>query len=45
MPTGRRTSLIVGPGSIRQAHTKDEYVDLAQVRQAADLYETVLALA
>ncbi len=37
-------SLIVGPGSIRQAHTQDEYVDLAQVRRAVDLYETILML-
>jgi acetylornithine deacetylase/succinyl-diaminopimelate desuccinylase-like protein len=37
-------SLIIGPGSISQAHTKDEYVELAQVRQAVDLYETILAL-
>jgi acetylornithine deacetylase/succinyl-diaminopimelate desuccinylase-like protein len=37
-------SLILGPGSISQAHTKDEYVDLTQVRQAVDLYETMLAL-
>ncbi len=38
-------SLIIGPGSIRQAHTKDEFIDLAQVRQAVDLYETILTLA
>jgi acetylornithine deacetylase len=30
--------LVIGPGDIDQAHTKDEWVDLDQVRQAADVY-------
>jgi acetylornithine deacetylase len=30
--------LVFGPGDIAQAHTKDEWVDLDQVRQAADVY-------
>jgi acetylornithine deacetylase len=30
--------LVFGPGDIAQAHTKDEWVDLDQVRQAADAY-------
>lgn len=30
--------LVFGPGDIAQAHTKDEWVDLDQVRTAADLY-------
>lgn len=38
-------AVVLGPGSIRQAHTRDEYVDLAQVRQSVDIYETMLALA
>ncbi|MGE3821169.1 MAG: M20 family metallopeptidase [Isosphaeraceae bacterium] len=30
--------LVFGPGNIAQAHTKDEWVDLDQVRQAAEAY-------
>lgn len=30
--------LVFGPGNIAQAHTKDEWVDLEQVRQAAEAY-------
>ena len=30
--------LVFGPGDIAQAHTKDEWVDLDQVRQAAEAY-------
>ncbi len=30
--------LVFGPGSIAQAHTKDEWVDLDQVEQAAEAY-------
>jgi len=30
--------LVFGPGDIAQAHTKDEWVDLDEVRTAADLY-------
>jgi acetylornithine deacetylase len=32
------TCLVFGPGDIAQAHTKDEWVDLNQVRQAVDAY-------
>ena len=31
-------SLVFGPGSIDQAHTKDEWVSLSQVRQAEEVY-------
>jgi acetylornithine deacetylase ArgE len=31
------SAVVFGPGQIAQAHTKDEYVDLAQVHRAADL--------
>jgi len=34
--------LLFGPGSIRQAHTADEYVELAQVVQAAEVYAEIL---
>jgi acetylornithine deacetylase len=37
-------SLVMGPGSVAQAHTQDEYVELAAVRQAADVYETLIGL-
>jgi acetylornithine deacetylase len=30
--------LVFGPGDIAQAHTKDEWVELEQVRLAADAY-------
>jgi acetylornithine deacetylase len=30
--------LVFGPGDIAQAHTKDEWVELDQVRQAAEAY-------
>ena len=30
--------VVFGPGDIAQAHTKDEWVDLDQVRQAAEAY-------
>ena len=32
-------SIVLGPGDIRQAHTAEEYVDIAQVVAAARLYE------
>ena len=31
-------SIIFGPGSIEQAHTIDEYVEVAQVQTALDFY-------
>jgi acetylornithine deacetylase/succinyl-diaminopimelate desuccinylase-like protein len=34
-------SVVFGPGSIAQAHTCDEWIDLAQVRQAADVLVAV----
>lgn len=36
--------LLLGPGSLEQAHATDEWVDFEQVRQAAELYQE-LALA
>jgi acetylornithine deacetylase len=30
--------LVFGPGDIAQAHTKDEWVELDQVRQASEMY-------
>jgi len=34
--------IIVGPGSIDQAHTVDEFVDLSQVDKAFDIYRSVM---
>ena len=34
--------LVLGPGSIDEAHTADEWVDLHQVRAAVDIYATAL---
>ena len=31
-------SVVFGPGSIAQAHTKDEWIEIEQLRQAADVY-------
>ncbi len=31
-------SIVFGPGSIQQAHTKDEYIDIAQLEKAAEVY-------
>jgi len=31
-------SVVFGPGSIDQAHTKDEWIDLNELQQAADIY-------
>lgn len=31
-------AFVIGPGDIAQAHTKDEWVDIAQVRRAAEVY-------
>jgi acetylornithine deacetylase len=31
-------ALVFGPGDIAQAHTKDEWIELDQVRMAAELY-------
>lgn len=31
-------SVVFGPGDIAQAHTKDEWIDVAQLDQAADIY-------
>lgn len=38
-------SLVLGPGSVAQAHTKDEYVEIDAVRKAADVYEILIGLA
>jgi acetylornithine deacetylase len=33
---------VLGPGSIRQAHTDDEWISLEQLEQGTDLYETLI---
>jgi acetylornithine deacetylase len=35
-------SIVLGPGSIDQAHTADEHVELAQVRQAQEIYRAII---
>jgi acetylornithine deacetylase/succinyl-diaminopimelate desuccinylase-like protein len=35
-------SILFGPGSIRQAHTNDEYVELAQVEAASRVYADLI---
>ncbi len=34
--------IIIGPGSIAQAHTVDEYVDIAQLDKAFDIYRSIM---
>lgn len=34
--------VVFGPGSITQAHTRDEYVELAEVARAVDVYAAIL---
>lgn len=31
-------SVVFGPGSIQQAHTRDEFIDIAQLEKAAEIY-------
>ena len=31
-------SVVFGPGDIAQAHTKDEWIEIAQLDQAAEIY-------
>jgi acetylornithine deacetylase/succinyl-diaminopimelate desuccinylase-like protein len=38
---GHIPSLVLGPGSITQAHTDDEWVSVAQVIQAAEIYAQI----
>jgi acetylornithine deacetylase len=33
--------LLLGPGSVTQAHTADEYVEIAQLHEAAELYAAI----
>lgn len=35
--------LLIGPGSVTQAHTADEYVDIEALHHAVDLYERLAA--
>lgn len=34
--------IVCGPGSIAQAHTADEYIDLDQLQQAVNIYEAMI---
>ncbi len=36
-------SVVFGPGDIAQAHTKDEWISIEQLRQAADVYYHICA--
>ncbi|WP_424358303.1 M20 family metallopeptidase [Methanocella sp. MCL-LM] len=33
---------VIGPGSIQQAHVIDEYIEIAELRKAVDVYERLL---
>lgn len=35
-------SVVIGPGSIVQAHTADEWVEVRQVEQAAEVYQRIM---
>lgn len=34
-------TVVFGPGSVRQAHTADEFIDVAELRLGADLFEQI----
>ena len=34
-------AIVVGPGSIRQAHTNDEYIDIADLTKAAEVFAQI----
>ena len=36
-------AVIFGPGSISQAHTEDEFVEIEQLKKAARVYSTLMA--
>jgi len=36
-------SVVFGPGSIAQAHTKDEFIEIDQLQKAAEIYYRVCA--
>ncbi|HVJ68986.1 MAG TPA: M20 family metallopeptidase, partial [Caulifigura sp.] len=36
-------SVVFGPGSIEQAHTKDEFIEIEPLRQAAEIYYRICA--
>ena len=34
--------IVLGPGSIEQAHTIDEFVDVAQLEKAFEIYKSIM---
>ena len=42
MFTELKQILVLGPGSIRQAHTDDEWISLEQLAQGTDVYEKLI---
>jgi len=38
-------AVVFGPGSIAQAHTKDEWISLAELEQAGEIYYRFCAAA
>ena len=39
---GGLPALVLGPGDIAQAHAADEWVELAQLERARDIYENMV---
>lgn len=37
------TSIVLGPGHISQAHTKDEWIEIAQVEKAVEVYGALMS--
>ncbi|MFT9848829.1 M20 family metallopeptidase [Aneurinibacillus sp. REN35] len=35
-------TIVFGPGSISQAHTKDEFIEISEVLKAAEIYKTLI---
>jgi acetylornithine deacetylase len=42
LSTGGTPSVVLGPGDIAQAHTADEWVEIAQVEQAVAVYREIM---
>jgi acetylornithine deacetylase len=39
------TSIVLGPGDIAQAHTVDEWIDVAELERAVEVYVELVKLA
>jgi acetylornithine deacetylase/succinyl-diaminopimelate desuccinylase-like protein len=42
LSAGGIPSIVLGPGDIAQAHTEDEWIDVSEIRQAAEIYFRIM---